>query len=198
MIFFTSSRRAPARGGKWGKDGRSEVRGRRSERDLDYLLALDDASRIGAPRFRFEANCPFLAPASGQIPPLVRLNALLRATDAIHHEPESGRGRSLPKIAYPSEIERKETSVGRGSCQALILLRAANEAVPLHQNAPRTTVGPDDRVPSHGSETFAMPRANPFLFRSFDAPGQSQGSAGASPYQDLISQRGLDARGRRF
>src|SRR5208337_1788938 len=60
-------------------------------RDLDYVLALDDGARIGALRFRFGEGSPFLAAASGKIPPLVRLSALLQATDAIHGETETAQ-----------------------------------------------------------------------------------------------------------
>ncbi len=56
--------------------------------DLDYVLALDDASRIGALRFRRDGG-PFLAASSGRLPSVVRLAALLRATDAIHREDET-------------------------------------------------------------------------------------------------------------
>jgi len=66
---------------------RKKVLAQRSYRDLDYVLALDDSARIGALRYRLDAESPFLAPAMGKLPPLVRLSALLRATDAIHHEP---------------------------------------------------------------------------------------------------------------
>jgi serine/threonine-protein kinase HipA len=68
---------------------RKKVLTQKPYRDIDYVLALDDASRIGALRFRFNAGSPFLAPTSGKLPPLVRLNALLRATDAIHTETET-------------------------------------------------------------------------------------------------------------
>ena len=55
------------------------------------MLALDDASRIGALRFRFDGHSPFLAHTSGKLPPLMRLSALLRATDAIHGETETAQ-----------------------------------------------------------------------------------------------------------
>ena len=61
-------------------------------RDLDYVLALDDASRIGALRFRQSAGGPFLAANDGsKIPPLVRLRALLRASEAVHHHTETAQ-----------------------------------------------------------------------------------------------------------
>ena len=68
---------------------RKKVLPQRPYHDIDYVLALDDATRIGALRFRLEADGPFLAPASGKLPPLVRLHALLQATDAIHGETET-------------------------------------------------------------------------------------------------------------
>jgi serine/threonine-protein kinase HipA len=57
--------------------------------EIDYVLALDDNSRIGALRFRASPDGPFLATATGVIPPLVRLAALLRSADAIHSETET-------------------------------------------------------------------------------------------------------------
>ena len=70
---------------------RKKVLPQKPYRDIDYVLALDDASRVGALRFRLDANSPFLAATSGKLPPLVRLNALLHATDAIHGETETAQ-----------------------------------------------------------------------------------------------------------
>lgn len=58
-------------------------------RDVDYVLVLDDASRLGALRFRVNASSPFLAASAGKLPPVVRLQALLRAADAIHSDTET-------------------------------------------------------------------------------------------------------------
>ncbi len=44
---------------------RKKVLAQKPYRDIDYVLALDDASRIGALRFRLDAKSPFLAAASG-------------------------------------------------------------------------------------------------------------------------------------
>ena len=63
---------------------RKKVLTRKPYRDIDYVLALDDVARVGALRFRINSENPFLAHATGKLPPLVRLSALLRATDAIH------------------------------------------------------------------------------------------------------------------
>jgi serine/threonine-protein kinase HipA len=60
-------------------------------REIDYVLALDDSSRIGALRLRGGPGEPFLAAATGVIPPIVRLAALLRAADAVHRETETAQ-----------------------------------------------------------------------------------------------------------
>ena len=53
------------------------------------MLAFDDASRLGALRFRLDATSPFLAVSTGKLPPLIRLQALLRAAEAIHSETDT-------------------------------------------------------------------------------------------------------------
>jgi len=68
---------------------RKQVLDRKPYRDIDYVLALDDAARIGALRFRTDAAGPFLAATDGKLPPVVSLAALLRATDAIHGQTET-------------------------------------------------------------------------------------------------------------
>src|SRR5206468_2299814 len=70
---------------------RKKVLPQKPYHEVDFVLALDDASRVGALRFRRNAGDPFLAPASGRLPPLVDLKALLRATDAIHGETETAQ-----------------------------------------------------------------------------------------------------------
>lgn len=89
-------------------------------RDIDYVLALDDASRIGALRFRTGADQPFLAATEGKLPPLVRLPALLRATDAIHGETETaqdlrfllGQGSPLGGARPKSAVQLPDGSLG--------------------------------------------------------------------------------------
>lgn len=70
---------------------RKKVLTQKPYRDIDYVLALDDVARVGALRFRINSESPFLASATGKLPPLVRLSALLRATDAIHSETETAQ-----------------------------------------------------------------------------------------------------------
>jgi len=70
---------------------RKKVLTQKPYRDIDYVLMLDDVARVGALRFRINAESPFLAATPGKLPPLVRLSALLRATDAIHSETETAQ-----------------------------------------------------------------------------------------------------------
>jgi serine/threonine-protein kinase HipA len=68
---------------------RKHVFERKPYRDIDYVLALHDAARVGALRFRTDPTGPFLAATPGKLPPVVSLAALLRATDALHGETET-------------------------------------------------------------------------------------------------------------
>jgi len=76
---------------RWGRTlieraVRKKVLAQKPYRDIDNVLALDDSSRLGALRFRVDAQSPFLAVSTGKLPPLIHLQALLRAADAIHSE----------------------------------------------------------------------------------------------------------------
>jgi len=70
---------------------RKKVLTQKPYRDIDYVLALDDVARVGALRFRHNSGSSFLAASVGKLPPLVRLNALLRATDAVHSQTETAQ-----------------------------------------------------------------------------------------------------------
>lgn len=92
---------------------RKKVLAQKPYRDLDYVLALDDATRVGALRFRFDAGSPYLAATTGKLPPLVRLGALLRATDAIHNETETAQDlRFLLGAGSPLGGARPKAAVG--------------------------------------------------------------------------------------
>ncbi len=124
-------------------------------RDLDYVLALDDVSRIGALRFRDVSGGPFLAATQGKLPPLLRLTMLIQAADAIHHENESAAdllhllaegsplGGARPKSAvllkdgrlaiakFPKPDDRRD--IAAGEVLALSLARKAGIRVADHQ-----------------------------------------------------------------
>ena len=82
---------------------RKHVLARKPYQDLDYVMALDDTTRIGALRFRAAPDGPFIAAREEKIPPLVQLSSLLHATDAVHGESETAKDlRYLLAQARPS------------------------------------------------------------------------------------------------
>lgn len=70
---------------------RKKILDHKPYQDLDYTLALDDASRIGALRFRAQAEGSFLATRNVKIPPVIYLSALLNAADAVHGDTETAK-----------------------------------------------------------------------------------------------------------
>lgn len=83
--------------------------------DLDYLLAVDDAGRLGALRYRdeqhiFQASAP---EGRRRAPPLIELGDLLRATSAVDTDSETEAD-----LAY---LRRRGTSLGgqRPKCSIL-------------------------------------------------------------------------------
>lgn len=68
----------------------------RSLSEVDYLLAVNDHTRIGALRFRREGEPGFeRGPGRYRVPPLIRLPALLNATDAVHGNTETAEDLKL-------------------------------------------------------------------------------------------------------
>ncbi|MGH7939760.1 MAG: type II toxin-antitoxin system HipA family toxin, partial [Limisphaerales bacterium] len=137
---------------------RKKVLTQKPYHDIDYVLALDDVARVGALRFRHNSESPFLAATAGKLPPLVRLNALLRATDAIHSETETvqdlrfllGAGSPLggarPKAAVSLADERLAIAkfpkpddtrdIAAGEVLALTLAAQSGIQVAEHQLVP--------------------------------------------------------------
>ena len=134
---------------------RQHILDRKPYQDLDYVLALDDASRIGALRFRATADGPFLSASVGKLPPLVQLSALVRAANAVHGATETaadlrfllGQGSPLggarPKSAisladgrlaiakFPKPDDRRD--IAAGEILALTLARQAGITVAEHR-----------------------------------------------------------------
>lgn len=192
---------------------RKKVMAQKPYRDIDYVLALDDAARIGALRFRLNAESPFLAPTSGKLPPLVKLAALLRATDAIHGETETAQdlrfllgagsplGGARPKAAVSLPDERLAIAkfpkpddtrdIGAGEILALTLAEQAGIRVAEHQ---RVTVGKQSvavitRFDRNGNHRVPFISAATLL-------GLHQGEAGAyTMLADGIRQFGDDVPG---
>lgn len=189
---------------------RKKVVPQKPYRDIDYVLALDDASRIGALRFRSEPGGPFLAPTTGKLPPLVRLSALLRATEAIHSETETAQdlrflmgagsplGGARPKALvclpdnrlaiakFPKPDDTRD--VPAGEVLALTLARRAGIQVADHRLVPvgSQSVAVIARFDREGTDRIPFISASTLL-------GLPQDDAGAySMLADGIRQFGRD------
>jgi len=192
---------------------RKKVLPQKPYRDIDHVLALNDASRVGALRFRLEAGSPFLAATSGKLPPLVRLNALLRATDAIHGETETAQdlrfllgagsplGGARPKAAvsladgrlaiakFPKPDDTRD--IAAGEILALTLAGQAGIQVAEHRLVP---VGAQNVAVITRFDRAGKGRI-PFLSAS-SLLGLSQGDPGAyTLLADGIRQFGNDVPG---
>jgi serine/threonine-protein kinase HipA len=192
---------------------RKKVLAQKPYHDIDYVLALDDTSRIGALRFRHDADGPFLAPTSGKLPPLVGLNALLRATDAIHSETETAQdlrfllgagsplGGARPKAAvsladdrlaiakFPKPDDTRD--IAAGEILALTLAGQAGIRVAEHQLVPvgQQSVAVITRFDRTGTNRVPFISASSLL-------GLSQGDPGAyTLLADGIRQFGNDVPG---
>jgi serine/threonine-protein kinase HipA len=141
---------------------------------LDFLLAVDDASRMGALRFRDQtgAFCRATEPGRRSAPPLLELADLVRATRAVEMNTETaadlaylrGRGTSLgglrPKCSirdedgslavgkFPSVADTR--AVTKGEVLALMLarragIRAAHARLVWSEDVPVTVIRRFDR-----------------------------------------------------
>ena len=192
---------------------RKKVLVQKPYRDIDYVLALDDASRLGALRFRLDSTSPFLAVSTGKLPPLIRLQALLRAADAIHSETDTaadlrfllGAGSPLggarPKSAvsltdgglalakFPKPDDTRD--IASGEILALTLAAEAGVRVVEHRLVPvgRHSVAVITRFDRGGHGRI------PFLSGA-SLLGLSQGDPGAyTLLADAIRQFGHDVAG---
>jgi serine/threonine-protein kinase HipA len=192
---------------------RKKVLAQKPYRDIDYVLALDDTARIGALRFRIDGAAPFLATTSGKLPPLVRLNALLRATDAIHSETETAQdlrfllgagspiGGARPKAAVSLADDRLAIAkfskpddtrdIAAGEILALTLASQVGIQVAEHRLVPvgRQSVAVVTRFDRMGKNRIPFVSASSLL-------GLAQGDMGAyTLVADGIRQFGNDVAG---
>ena len=170
-------------------------------------------SRVGALRFRLDANSPFLAATYGKLPPVVRLNALLRATDAIHDETETAQDlRFLLGAGSPLGGARPKAAVSLAD-HRLAMAKfpkpddtrdiAAGEIFALTLAAQAGIQAAEHRLVSVGAQSVAVitrfDRAGnlriPFISAS-SLLGLSQGDPGAyTQLADGIRQFGNDVAG---
>lgn len=185
---------------RWGRllIKRSASKGileRMPRHELDYALALDDASRIGALRFRAEGGGPFLGVSSGKLPPIVHLTALLNAANAVHGESETaedlrfllGRGSPLGGARPKSCVTLRDCSlaiakfpkpddildVAAGEVLALTLAGKAGMNVAEHQllSVDGKSISVINRFDRQGEHRIPFLSANTLLSLPQDDPG---------------------------
>lgn len=182
-------------------------------RDLDYVLALEDSSRIGALRFRADPTGPFLAASDGRIPPVVQLAALVNAADAVHGETETAQdlrfllgagsplGGARPKSVvalpdgrlaiakFPKPDDTRDIEAG----EILALTLAAKAGIRVAEHRLVSTKGRNvsviTRFDRDGSKRIPFLSANSLLGLAQDEPGAYTLLA------DGIRQFGDDVRG---
>lgn len=133
---------------------RAEQRTPRTLFAIDFLLLVDDATRLGALRFRIAGTDEFMARAS-RVPPLIQLPRLLRASAAVLADNESdddlalllapgtSLGGARPKASVRDEEGRlaiakfpardDEWPITRWEATALELARLAGIDTPAHR-----------------------------------------------------------------
>jgi serine/threonine-protein kinase HipA len=182
-------------------------------RDLDYVLALEDSSRIGALRFRADPTGPFLAASDGRIPPVVQLAALVNAADAVHGETETAQdlrfllgagsplGGARPKsvVALPdgqlaiAKFPKPDDTRDIAAGEILALTLAARAGVRVAEHRLVSTKGRNvsviTRFDRDGSRRIPFLSANSLLGIAQEEPGAYTLLA------DGIRQFGDDVRG---
>ncbi|MGA7241159.1 MAG: HipA domain-containing protein [Bryobacteraceae bacterium] len=116
---------------RWGRtlmrlaERRCASREKRTPRTLlesDYLLMVDDETRLGALRFAFEEGGPFQAEASGtRIPPIVELPRLLASASRVSEDHETDE--DLRRLLAPGSSlggARPKASVRHGNGRLMI------------------------------------------------------------------------------
>ena len=82
----------------WGRRLMQRAERRRAEREgrrlrslteIDYLLGVEDITRLGALRFRWEGDDEFQSPPRGGVPPIIELGRLLGVTERIFRDEET-------------------------------------------------------------------------------------------------------------
>jgi serine/threonine-protein kinase HipA len=185
---------------RWGRllierAARKRLLARPVRQELDYVLALEDNSRIGALRFSLDQGKTFLAPPAGKIPPLLSLGILLDASNAVHQEKETAQdlrylldlgsplGGARPKSVvtlkdgqlaiakFPKPDDIRD--IAAGEILALTLAKEAGIRVARHQllSIHKKNISLITRFDRNGKERIPFLSANTLLALQKDDPG---------------------------
>lgn len=163
--------------------------------EMDYVLALDDESRIGALRFRTAEGGAFLGESAGRLPPVVELAALMNAADAVHGDRETAedlrfllgigsplggarpksavilRGGKLAIAKFPKPDDTMD--IAAGEILAMTLARKAGMTVASHQlvEVGGKNVAVIERFDRRGARRIPFLSANSLLALPKEDPG---------------------------
>jgi serine/threonine-protein kinase HipA len=143
--------------------------------ELDYLLAVDDFSRVGALRLRDEEGVFQRAPEAGRrtAPPLIELGQLLAATRAVETNTETaadlaylrGRGTSLGGLRPKCSVVDDKGSLSIGKFPSIADERAVTQGEVLALRL--ATIAGIDAAEGRLIDSDGVPVA---LIRRFDRP----------------------------
>jgi serine/threonine-protein kinase HipA len=161
---------------------------------LDFLLAVDDASRVGALRFRDEAGFFQRAPEQGRrtAPPLIEIGALLAASRAVESHNETaadlaylrGRGTSLGGLRPKCSVIDDDGGLAIGKFPSITDERAVTKGEVLALQLAREagiTAADARLIDSDGSPVA--------LVRRFDRAGERR-----IPYLSAATMMGVERR----
>lgn len=186
--------------GRWGRllierAARKRLLSCPVRQELDYVLALEDNSRIGALRFSLDQGKTFLAPPAGKIPPLLSLGISLDASNAVHQEKETAQdlrylldlgsplGGARPKSVvtlkdgqlaiakFPKPDDIRD--IAAGEILALALAKEAGIRVARHQllSIHKKNISLITRFDRNGKERIPFLSGNTLLALQKDDPG---------------------------
>lgn len=161
---------------------------------LDYLLAVDDVSRVGALRFADEGGVFQRTPEAGQrgVPPLIELGPLLRASRAVETRTETtadlafllGRGTSLGGLRPKCSIVDEDGHLAIGKFPSVADDRAVTKGEVL-----ALTLARDAGIDAASARLLDIDATAVALIRRFDRPAEG----GRLLYISAATMIGADA-----
>jgi len=171
-----------------GRKAREEKRSPHTLGEADYLLGVGDIARQGALRFAENEGGPFLA-TGVQVPPLVRLPALLNA--ALHITEDGGTDEDLKLLLAPGSslggARPKASVINRDGHLAIAKFPQHGDLIPTIQwEAVALTLAAEAGIPTPNWRTEDIAGRSVLLLNRFDRAGGQR-----IPYLSAMSM--LDA-----
>ncbi len=127
------------------------------------MLALDDSSRIGALRFRADADNHFLASGHGNIPPVIQLATLSNAAVAVHGESETAQDLRHLQLQRSHAEESRQTTSPQGPDARCVCL-GLRVSIDGGSQADGVKIGEDLRaghISNLPAPRLSLPRSSP-------------------------------------